>query len=100
MRVSDPVGTMDAMRLWEYARLEYRSAGTLGNDRFLDWDAVFYHPDGVQRWGTDERFDDLRHLNRAGAEGWQSYDRSPVYHHGEPHRLYAVTYSMRRSVDN
>jgi hypothetical protein len=28
---------------------------------------------------TDERFDDLRHLNRAGAGGWQAYDRAPMY---------------------
>lgn len=93
------MGHNGRMTGWEYARLEYRSAGTLGTDRFLDWDAVFYHPTGVQRWGTDERFDDLKHLNKAGRDGWQTYDRSPVYHHGEPHRLYAVTYSMRRVVD-
>jgi hypothetical protein len=81
---------------WEYARLEYRSTGTFGADKNLDWDAVFHHPGGVQRWGTDERFDDLRHLNRAGADGWQIYDRA-TYMIGQPLRLQAVTYSMRRT---
>ena len=84
------------MTNWEYARLDYRSAGSLGADRFMDFQATFHFPGGVQRWGTDERFDDLRHLNRAGAAGWQAYDRSAVYVTGEPHRLHAVTYSMRR----
>jgi len=83
---------------WEYARLDYRSAGTLGMDRFMDWDAVFHHPDGVERWGTDERYDDLRHLNRAGAQGWQAYDRTTL-HVGQPLRLHAVTYSFRRPVE-
>ena len=32
---------MDGVTLWEYARLEYRAAGTLGTDKFEDWDAVF-----------------------------------------------------------
>ncbi len=62
----------------------------------MDWDATFHHPSGSERWGTDERFDDIRHLNRAGADGWQAYDRHAVLMHGEPHRLFAVTYSMRR----
>lgn len=86
------------MTRWEYARLEYRSAGTLGEDRFMDWTAAFHHPGGVQQWGTDERFDDLRHLNRAGQAGWQAYARSPIYVANEPHRLHTVTYSMRRPV--
>ena len=64
------------MTNWEYARLEYRAAGTLGTDRFMDWTATFHHPGGLLRWGTDERFDDLQHLNRAGAAGWQAYDRA------------------------
>jgi hypothetical protein len=83
---------------WEYARLEYRAAGTLGSDRFMDWTATFHHPGGVLRWGTDERFDDLRHLNRAGAAGWQAYDRAAIHVHNEPHRLSSVTYAMRRPV--
>lgn len=84
------------MRHYEYARLEYRSAGTLGADRYMDWDATFHHGDGSERWGTDERFDDLRHLNRAGQMGWRAYDRHAVLMQGESHRLYSVTYSMRR----
>lgn len=86
------------MAKWEYARLEYRSAGTLGTDRFMDWTATFHHPGGVERWGTDERFNDLPHLNRAGAAGWQVYDRGAILKPSEPHRLHAVTYSMRRVV--
>jgi hypothetical protein len=62
----------------------------------MDWDATFYYPGGVQRWGTDERFDDLRHLNRAGADGWQAYDRGAAFVQGETHRLQAVVYSLRR----
>ncbi len=46
--------------------------------------------------GTDERFDHLRHLNRAGAAGWQAYDRGAIYVANEPHRLHGVTYSLRR----
>lgn len=80
---------------WEYARLEYSSTGTFGADRFMDWSASFYYFGGVSRWGTDERFDDLRHLNRAGNAGWQAYDRDPVYV-GTPRRLHSVTYSLRR----
>jgi hypothetical protein len=83
---------------WEYARLEYRAAGTLGADRFMDWTATFHHPTGVLRWGTDERFDDLRHLNRAGQAGWQAYDRAVIHVKDEPHRLSSVTYSMRRPI--
>ncbi|WP_027346978.1 hypothetical protein [Hamadaea tsunoensis] len=86
------------MTRWEYARLEYRSAGTLGTDRFMDWDAIFYTGSGVQRWGTDERYDDLIHLNRAGADGWEAYHRNAVFHANEPHRLFAVTYSLRRPL--
>jgi hypothetical protein len=85
------------MTRWEYARLEYREAGSLGADRFMDWDAAFHHPGGVQRWGTDERFNDLRHLNRAGAAGWQAYDRTTLVV-GQPERLHAVTYSLRRPI--
>jgi hypothetical protein len=83
---------------WEYARLEYRAAGTLGADRFMDWEASFHHPGGVLRWGTDERFDDLRHLNRAGAAGWEAYHRGVRWLADEPHRLFAVTYSLRRPL--
>ena len=85
------------MTQWQYARLEYRSTGTFGTDKFLDWDATFHYPGGSQRWGTDERFDDLRHLNRAGADGWQAYDRDPRLL-GAPLRLQAVTYSLRRPI--
>jgi hypothetical protein len=84
--------------IWEHARLDYRAAGTLGQDRYMDWTATFHHPGGVARWGTDERFDDLRHLNRAGAAGWQAYDRSVMHMLNEPHRLAAVTYSLRRPM--
>lgn len=87
------------MTHWEYARLEYRSTGEFGEDRYIDWNAVFYHPKGRQDWGTDERFDDLRHLNRAGAEGWQAYDRHPRML-GAPLRMYAVTYAFRRIVSS
>jgi hypothetical protein len=80
---------------WEYARLEYRSTMDFGHDQRLDWAATFHSPAGTQRWGTDEHFDDLRHLNRAGAEGWQAYDRHPRLL-GQPQRLHAVTYSLRR----
>jgi hypothetical protein len=86
-----------AVTHWEYARLEYRSTGTFGNDQNLDWNATFHFPGGAQRWGTDERFDDLRHLNRAGADGWQVYHRAQRLV-GQPQRLNAVTYSMRRIV--
>ncbi|HKA04898.1 MAG TPA: hypothetical protein VKD67_11225 [Acidimicrobiales bacterium] len=85
------------MTRWEYARLEYKSAGTLGTDKWMDWDAIFHHPGGVERWGTDERFNDLRHLNRAGHEGWQAYDRAALII-GQPHRLHALTYSFRRPL--
>ena len=44
-----------------------------------------------------ERFNDLRHLNRAGAEGWQAYDRAALII-GQPHRLHALTYSFRRPL--
>lgn len=87
------------MTIWEYARLDYRAAGTLGDDRFMDFSATFHHPGGTVRWGTDERFNDLQHLNRAGAAGWQAYDRSAIYVVNEPHRLHSVTYSMRRPVE-
>ncbi|GGK40021.1 hypothetical protein GCM10010124_35900 [Pilimelia terevasa] len=87
------------MTRWEYARLEYRAAGTLGTDKFMDWTATLHHPEGVARWGTDERFNDLAHLNRAGAEGWQAYDRTVSYLPHEPHRLFSVTYSLRRLQD-
>ena len=46
---------------------------------------------------TYERFDDLRHLNRAGADGWQAYNRAAIMI-GQPQRLHAVTYSLRRQV--
>ena len=91
-------GMMYRVTQWEYARLEYRAAGTLGTDKFEDWDAIFHHPGGANRWGTDERFNDLRHLNRAGSEGWQAYDRAAMMI-GQPVRLHAVTYSLRRPVE-
>jgi len=82
---------------WEYARLEYASTGSLGSDRALDWNATFHHPGGIQRWGTDEHFDDLKHLNRAGADGWQAYDRAAMVI-GQPQRLHSVTYGLKRPV--
>jgi hypothetical protein len=88
---------MNVVTQWEYARLEYRAAGSFGTDKFMDWDATFHFPGGVQRWGTDERFDDLRHLNRAGADGWQAYDRGAIVL-GAPHRLHSVTYSFKRPL--
>ncbi|MFC4068610.1 hypothetical protein [Actinoplanes subglobosus] len=83
---------------WEFARLEYRPTGSLGNDRFMDWTATFHHPGGVLRWGTDERFDDLRHLNRAGRVGWQVYQRHAMSDPEQPHRLTGVTYVLRRRI--
>jgi hypothetical protein len=91
-------GIIGAVTNWEYARFEYRAAGSLGADKFMDWNASFHHAGGVQRWGTDERFDDLSHLNRAGAAGWQAYHRSDQHVLNEPHRLQRVTYSMRRPL--
>jgi hypothetical protein len=82
---------------WEYARLEYSATGTFGTDKDMDWNATFYHPGGRARWGTDEKFDDLRHLNRAGVEGWQAYDRAAMVI-GQPQRLHALTYSLKRPV--
>jgi hypothetical protein len=82
---------------WEYARLEYRAAGSFGNDREMDWTAVFHSPAGVQKWGTDEKFNDLKHLNRAGGDGWQAYDRAALVI-DSPMRLNAVTYSFKRPV--
>jgi hypothetical protein len=82
---------------WEYARLEYKATGSLGMDKYLDWNATFYHAGGMLRWGTDERFDDIPHLNRAGAEGWQAYDRAAMMV-GQPLRLYSITYSMKRPL--
>lgn len=86
------------MTKWEYARLDYRAAGSFGSDKFMDWTATFLSAEGAQRWGTDERFNDLRHVNRAGAEGWQAYDRTAIYVINEPHRLHGVSYSFRRPV--
>jgi hypothetical protein len=90
---------MTAVTRWEYARLEYRATGSFGADQHVDWNATFHHPQGPQHWGVDERFDDLRHLNRAGADGWQAYDRHARLI-GQPQRLNAVTYSMRRSISS
>jgi hypothetical protein len=84
--------------VWEYARLEYQSTGSFGTDKNLDWAATFHHPGGIERWGTDEKFGDLRHLNRAGAQGWQAYHRAAMMI-GQPQRLYSVTYSFRRAVN-
>lgn len=86
-----------AVTRWEYARLEYRITGSLGSDREEDWRATFHHPGGVLQWGTDERYNDLPHLNRAGAAGWEAYHRD-VRWIGQPQRMAAVTYSLRRSV--
>lgn len=83
---------------WQYARLDYRATGSFGTDKAMDWRATFHHPGGSERWGTDESFDDLRHLNRAGEQGWQAYHRAASMV-GQPHRLNAVTYSLRRPVD-
>src|SRR3990172_255248 len=61
--IVDQLGIIMFVTNWEYARLDYRAAGTFGVDKFMDWTATFHHPGGVLRWGTDERFDDLKHLN-------------------------------------
>jgi hypothetical protein len=94
-----PCATMDAMTVWEYARLDYRATGSFGADRFEDWDAIFHHPGGAQRWGTDEKFNDLPHLQRAGRMGWQAYDRA-VMMIGQPQRIQQVVYSFRRPVES
>ena len=86
---------MEGVTDWEYARLVYSSTGSFGNDKSMDYVAVFHYPGGVANWGTDERFDDLRHLNRAGRDGWMAYDRAGQLV-GQPQRLHAVTYSFRR----
>lgn len=88
---------MTGVTRYEYARLEYRSTGSFGTDQHVDWSATFHHPGGPQHWGVDERFDDLRHLNRAGADGWLIYNRHARLI-GQPQRLNAVTYSMRREL--
>jgi hypothetical protein len=77
--------------------LDYRATGSFGTDKMEDWTATFYYPGGSEKWGTDERFDDMRHVNRAGADGWQAYDRTALII-GQPQRLQAVTYSFRRQV--
>ncbi len=84
---------------WEYARLEYRATGDFGTDRFMDWRATFYSAEGKVAWGIDDRHDDIGHLNRAGAQGWQCYDRTAAFYPNEPHRLQAVTYSFRRPIE-
>ena len=102
MRLRDGLrgyGTMARVTRWEYARLEYRTTGSFGADQNMDWSATFSSPAGLQRWGTDERFDDVKHLNRAGAEGWQAYDRQGRIV-GQPQRLDAVTYSFRRPIED
>jgi predicted HicB family RNase H-like nuclease len=83
---------------WEYARLDYKAAGTLGEDRFMDWTATFHTASGTLRWGTDERYDDISHLNRAGKAGWEAYARGSTHLPAEPHRLLSVVYSLRRRV--
>jgi hypothetical protein len=80
---------------WEYARLEYQATGSFGTDKEMDWIATFHHPGGALRWGTDERFEDLKHLNRAGADGWQAYHRAAMLI-GQPQRVQSVTYSFKR----
>jgi hypothetical protein len=82
---------------WEYARLEYRATGSFGMDKEIDWTATFHTPKGVLRWGTDERFDDMKHLNKAGQDGWQAYDRAAMIV-GQPQRLNVVTYSFKRPL--
>jgi len=82
---------------WEYARLEYAATGSFGTDREMDWTATFHFPGGHQRWGVDESFDDLRHLNHAGQQGWQAYDRQALVI-GQPQRLQSLTYSMKRPM--
>lgn len=86
------------MTQWEYARLEYTATGSFGADQDMDWTATFHHRGGRVRWGTDEKYDDLRHLNRAGLEGWQAYHRAAMVI-GQPQRLHAVTYSLKRPVE-
>ena len=90
-------GTIDGVTQWEYARLEYAATGSFGADRAMDWTATFHFPGGHQRWGVDEAFDDLRHLNHAGEAGWQAYDRQAMVI-GQPQRLNALTYSMKRPI--
>jgi hypothetical protein len=90
-------GRIDGVTQWEYARLEYAATGSFGADRAMDWTATFYFPGGHQRWGVDESFDDLRHLNHAGEAGWQAYDRQAMVI-GQPQRLNALTYSMKRPI--
>nr|BFE71776.1 hypothetical protein GCM10020092_050770 [Actinoplanes digitatis] len=97
--VASPAGVIiTAVTNWEYARLEYRAAEHLRSGPFHGLDGHVPPPGGTLRWGTDERFDDLRHLNRACAAGWQAYDRAAIHVINEPHRLHGVTYSMRRPV--
>ncbi len=84
--------------IWQYARLDYRATGNFGGDRFQDWEAVFHSPEGSLNWGVDERFNDVKHLNRAGAAGWQAYDRAAIVI-GQPQRLQSVTYSFRRRIE-
>lgn len=91
-------GHNSGVEQWEYARLEYRATGDFGTDRFMDWRATFYTGDKKEPWGTDDRYDDIAHLNRAGLAGWQAYDRTAAFFHGESHRLQAVTYSLRRRL--
>ena len=89
---------MTTVTQWEYARLDYRATGDYGEDRHMDWQATFYQPTGPVRWGVDERFDDVKHLNRAGLAGWEAYHRAALHVFNEPHRLFAVTYSMKRPL--
>jgi hypothetical protein len=96
LRIAYSMRREDRSARWEYAQLEYRETGSLGTDAFRDFDAVFHHLDGVERWGTDDRFNDLRHLNRAGAAGWQAYDHSVVRYPGGL-AVQRVTHSMRRT---
>ncbi len=82
---------------WEYARLEYRATGSFGMDKEIDWTATFHTAKGAARWGTDERFDDMKHVNKAGLDGWQAYDRAAMIV-GQPQRLNVVTYSFKRPM--
>ncbi len=61
----------------------------------MDWTATFHHAGGRERWGTDEKYNDIPHLDRAGRAGWQAYDRAAMIV-GQPQRLHSVTYSLKK----
>jgi hypothetical protein len=39
----------------------------------------------------------MKHLNKAGQDGWQAYDRAAMIV-GQPQRLNVVTYSFKRPL--